>query len=142
MKAYERPLVVVNEALAEGIYANSGLVGMDSSCFNESHWIGGTPYDGYPYYDVYVSVQHNATADQHTSAVQIVTVTFNQPVNCVEVNMGSVLGNTNGSSSVAVKIDTSLGAYNAYDTALKLKIAETGTPLAFADGNPVAVGCA
>ena len=70
MSKYEKPVVMVNEEVAEGVYAASG-------CYDSKAEIHQKPETGRGDYRIQVDGDHIAN---HTSDSQTVTVTFNQPV--------------------------------------------------------------
>jgi len=78
MKNYERPIVVVNDELAEGVYAASGSAG-GSTCYAASAYIHQRPELGRGDYRIQMNAQHTA-GDGHHSGEQVFHVSFNKPV--------------------------------------------------------------
>lgn len=69
---YQKPVMISNEELAEGIFAASG-----SSCYTTTANIHQKPQTGRGDYRIQVNGQHHA---DHTKETQWLTITFNQPV--------------------------------------------------------------
>lgn len=118
---YKKPTIVVNEELAEGIYAASG------DCYSVTTNIHQKPETGRGDYRIQVNGMH-AAADAHHSGEQVLTLTFNQSVEYVGSNgngsgMGNVVtitynyhnnGNDNiGLGDVIVKSDVGLAIVSA-----------------------------
>ena len=72
MKNYTKPIVIANEELAEGVYANSG-----DGCYTASAYIHQSPEIGRGDYRIQVNGIHNA---DHTKETQWLYITFNIPV--------------------------------------------------------------
>lgn len=70
MKGYEKPVVLVNEELSEGVYAASGCYTVEASLHQELQ-------NGRGDYRIQVNGKH--TSD-HTCDKQTLTVSFNMPV--------------------------------------------------------------
>ena len=75
MKKYERPVVLVNEELAEGVYAASG-------CWATT-WDKHQSVDTAGYFNFQINGIHDDVAHQPNT---IITCTFNVPVKVIEVN--------------------------------------------------------
>ncbi len=75
MKNYEKPVVVVDSEIAEGVYAASGY---SSGCYTVTANIHQRPETGRGDYRIQVIATHTAT--DHHSTGQELTVNFNQPV--------------------------------------------------------------
>lgn len=75
MKKYERPAVLVNEELAEGVYAASG-------CWKTT-WNEHQSKDSAGYFNFQIDGKHADVAHQPNT---IITCTFNVPVKVIEVN--------------------------------------------------------
>ena len=73
---YEKPIVMINEELAEGVYAASG-------CYTITAYITQIPQTGRGDYRIQLNAVHNA---DHTNNAQILTITFNQDVKYVSSN--------------------------------------------------------
>lgn len=97
MKTYERPIVLVNEELAEGVYAASG-----ADCFTVTAVITQKPETGRETYCIQVNARHNAS-DNHHSANQVLTLAFNQPVTYSSSNGTLAGGDGTASLSIAYK---------------------------------------
>ena len=74
MKNYSKPIVLLNEELAEGVYAASGS---SSACYTVDAYIDQVPETGREYYVIKWNANHNAP--DHHGTEQILTVHFNQP---------------------------------------------------------------
>lgn len=96
---YEKPTVVLNEELAEGVYMASGSV-VDNDCYTVSAYIHQKPEIGRGDYRIQVNGVH-AAANGHHSGEQVLTLTFNQPVNYSWSNGALVSGD--GTSSIKIK---------------------------------------
>ena len=81
---YERPIIIANEDLAEGVYAASG-----SQCYTVTAYITQSPVTGRGDYRIQMNAVHNAN---HTNNAQTLTITFNQPVKYVSSNGDSYFG--------------------------------------------------
>ncbi len=97
MKTYVKPIVLVNEELAEGVYAASGIAdGGGEDCYEVSAVIHQKPEIGRGDYRIQVEGRHNA-GDGHHSGIQVLTLFFNQNVKYVSSN-GNREGGDEGSS--------------------------------------------
>lgn len=95
MKDYVKPVVLVNEDAAEGVYAASG-------CYTASAYITQTPEEGRETYCVHVDATH-AASDGHHSGQQVLTLYFSQPVNFVSCNdEDAVCTGGNGTSALQI----------------------------------------
>ncbi len=72
MKNYDKPIVLVNPQLAEGVYLASG-----DSCYSTSAVIHQRPEVGRGDYRIQINGKHNA---DHNCNGQILTISFNQLV--------------------------------------------------------------
>ena len=70
MEKYSKPMVTVDQGLAEGVYADSG-----AGCYKASAYIHQTPGIGRGDYRIQVNGQHHA---DHTKEAQTLTISFNQ----------------------------------------------------------------
>ena len=81
MKKYERPIIIVNEGFAEGVYAASG-----SDCMSVNAYISqGRSQTREGMYVVWVESNHDKSlygGDGHSASGVTVTLYFNQPVTC------------------------------------------------------------
>lgn len=78
MKTYERPIVLANEELAEGVYAASGAVA-GSGCYSVTTNIHQKPETGRGDYRIQVDARH-AAGDNHHSGHQTLIMSFNKAV--------------------------------------------------------------
>lgn len=95
MKTYSKPIVTVDNGLAEGVYAASGSDG----CYNASAYIHQTPQTGRGDYRIQVNGRHHA---DHTKEAQVLTISFNQNVTYVSGGAGLISGN--GTTTLQVKL--------------------------------------
>ena len=70
---YNKPVILTNEDMAEGVYAASG----DNGCYTANAYIHQTPETGRGDYRIQVNGQHHA---DHTKEQQWLHITFNMPV--------------------------------------------------------------
>ena len=84
MREYAKPVVTVDNGLAEGVYAASG-----AGCYTASAYIHQTPQTGRGDYRIQVNGQHKA---DHTKEAQVLTISFNQNVTYVSSNGGLISG--------------------------------------------------
>lgn len=103
MKNYEKPIVMLNEDIAEGVYAGSG------DCYTFRIKKVQTPEQGRNNYKFQIDGTHNAI-DGHHSTLRIVVVEFNQPVNYVSSLAADVSGN--GTSVLTLTYDKGNGSYH------------------------------
>lgn len=82
---YERPIIIENEELTEGVYAASGV-----GCYTASAYIHQRPEFGRSDYRIQLNAVHNA---DHTNNKQTLTITFNQNVGYISSNGTLVTGN-------------------------------------------------
>ena len=80
MKQYSKPVVSIDNGLAEGVYAASG-----AGCYKASAYIQQTPQTGRGDYRIQVNGHHNA---DHTKESQVLTISFNQNVTYVSGGAG------------------------------------------------------
>ena len=92
MREYAKPVVTVDNGLAEGVYAASG-------CYTASAYIHQTPETGRGDYRIQVDGQHKA---DHTKEAQVLTISFNQNVTYVSGGAGLISGD--GSSILKIKL--------------------------------------
>ena len=85
MGKYEKPTVLLNEELSEGVYTDSG-------CFTTSVNIHQSPQSGRGDYRIQINATHSA---DHTCSWQEVTVYFNQDVEYVSAPGNFVAAGTN-----------------------------------------------
>ena len=94
MKKYSKPVVSVDNGLAEGVYAASG-----AGCYDASAYIHQTPQTGRGDYRIQVNGKHNA---DHTKESQTLTISFNQ--NVTYVSGGAELISGNGTPTLTIKL--------------------------------------
>lgn len=94
MKQYSKPVVSVDNGMAEGVYAASG-----AGCYSASAKIHQTPETGRGDYRIQVNGQHKA---DHTKESQVLTISFNQNVTYVSGGAGLISGN--GTSTLTVRL--------------------------------------
>lgn len=90
---YEKPIIILNEELAEGIYAASG-----SSCYTVTAYIHQTPENGRGDYRIQVNGVHQAS---HTNNAQLLYISFNTAVTYKSSNGELVSGN--GTNTLVIK---------------------------------------
>ena len=97
MKQYAKPVVSVDNGMAEGVYAASG-----AGCYSASAYIHQTPQTGRGDYRIQVDGDHHA---DHTKTAQILTISFNQPVTYKYCNgNGASLASGNGSTTLVINL--------------------------------------
>lgn len=89
MSNYEKPIVLANSELSEGVYAASGTYG-GSDCYTPNAYITQTPDTGRENYCIQVNGSHAAGDGGHTTDSQTLVMTFNQPVEYVSSNGSNV----------------------------------------------------
>lgn len=94
MKQYFKPVVSVDNGLAEGVYAASG-----AGCYTADAYIHQTPQTGRGDYRIQVNGKHNA---DHTKEAQVLTISFNQ--NVTYVSGGAKLISGDGTPTLKVKL--------------------------------------
>ena len=102
MKTYKRPVALVNNELAEGVYMASGASsGGDGNCYTVTAYIHQTPETGRPDYRIQVDAKHNS--DKHHSGEQTLKISFNQPVEYISCNAnGASLKGGNNTSVLEI----------------------------------------
>ena len=94
MREYKKPVVTVDNELAEGVYAASG-----AGCYTAGAYIHQTPQTGRGDYRIQVDGKHSA---DHTREAQTLTISFNQNVTYVSGGAGLISGN--GTSTLKVRL--------------------------------------
>ena len=94
MREYKKPVVAVDNGLAEGVYAASG-----AGCYTANACIHQTPQNGRGDYRIQVNGQHSA---DHTREAQTLTISFNQSVTYVSGGAGLISGD--GTSTLKVRL--------------------------------------
>lgn len=92
MANYSKPMVTVDQGLAESVYAASG-------CYTASAYIHQTPQTGRGDYRIQVNGQHKA---DHTKEAQTLTISFNQNVTYVSGGAGLICGD--GTTTLQIKL--------------------------------------
>lgn len=88
MMKYEKPVVLANEELAEGVYAASG-----SDCYTTTAYIVQKPELGRGNYSLQVDAHHDTASNPHHGTGQVLTLNFNLPVEFVSADGSLVSGN-------------------------------------------------
>ena len=94
MKQYSKPVVSIDNGLAEGVYAASG-----AGCYEASAPIQQTPQTGRGDYRIQVNGHHNA---DHTKESQVLTISFNQ--NVTYVSGGAGLSSGDGTPTLTIRL--------------------------------------
>lgn len=94
MREYAKPVVTVDNGLAEGVYAASG-----AGCYDASAYIHQPPQTGRGDYRIQVNGEHHS---DHTKKEQVLTISFNQ--NVTYVSGGADLISGNGTPTLKVKL--------------------------------------
>lgn len=92
MSKYVKPVISLDEGMAEGVYAASG-------CYTTSAYIHQTNETGRHDYRIQVNGKH---ASDHTRESQTLTISFNQ--NVEYVSGGTSLISSNGTPTLVVKL--------------------------------------
>lgn len=108
MDNYEKPVILANEDISEGVYTASGGGGGED-CYSVSAYIHQTPETGRGDFRIQVDAVH-AAEDGHHSGQQTLELSFNQPVKYVSSN-GTL---SSGDGSACILIDYSYHN-NGYD---------------------------
>ena len=97
MVKYSKPMVTVDQGLAEGVYAASG-----TGCYTVTAKIHQTPQTGRGDYRIQVDGQHHA---DHTKEAQTLTISFNLPVTYVSCNgNGASLQSGDGTNTLVINL--------------------------------------
>lgn len=91
MSIYSKPVVIIDEDTAEGVYAASG-------CYTVNANIHQSPQSGRGDYRIQVNASHSS---DHTCSEQILTLTFNQEVTYTN-STGTLVGSGTG-NSISIK---------------------------------------
>ena len=94
MREYAKPVVTVDNGLAEGVYAASG-----AGCYVATAYIHQTPETGRGDYRIQVNGKHDS---DHTKEKQVLTISFNQNVTYVTGGAGLISGN--GTPTLKVRL--------------------------------------
>ena len=94
MKKYSKPVVSIDNGLAEGVYAASG-----AGCYTASANIHQTPQTGRGDYRIQVNGKHSS---DHTKEAQVLTISFNQ--NVTYVSGGAGLSSGDGTPTLTIKL--------------------------------------
>lgn len=94
MKQYSKPVVSIDNGLAEGVYAASG-----AGCYEASAYIHQTLQTGRGDYRIQVNGRHNA---DHTKESQVLTISFNQNVTYVSGGAGLISGD--GTPTLTIRL--------------------------------------
>ena len=97
MVKYSKPMVTVDQGLAEGVYATSG-----AGCYTAKAEIKQWPQTGRGDYRIQVDGKHHA---DHTKKAQILTISFNLPVTYVSCNgNGASLQSGDGTNTLVISL--------------------------------------
>lgn len=92
MSNYKKPVISIDNGLAEGVYAASG-------CYSTTAYIHQTPRTGRGDYRIQVNGKHSS---DHTKESQILTISFNQ--NVTYVSGGAGLASGNGTTTLIINL--------------------------------------
>lgn len=98
MKQYTKPMVSIDDGMAEGVYAAASGAA-STGCYSATAYIHQTPQTGRGDYRIQVNGQHHA---DHTKEAQILTISFNQNVTYVSGGAGLISGN--GTTTLTIKL--------------------------------------
>ncbi len=119
MKGYEKPMVMVNDGLNEGVYAASGATEAADcwsvDCYSTQAWNGG----GHHVFEVKCV---HSTAVEHISSASTVTLTFSQPL----TDAYSEFPVTFSGNTVTIVRELHANAYKSGDTMTYKVWASTG----------------
>lgn len=93
---YKRPLILLNDDLAEGVYADGS--GADSDCYTTTARIHQTPQPGREDYRIQVDAKHDA--DHNSANHQQLVLSFNQAVVYSSSNGTYISGNNTTSLTI------------------------------------------
>ena len=94
MSKYVKPVVEIDNEMAEGVYAASG-----AGCYTASAYIHQTPQTGRGDYRIQVNGRHQS---DHTKEAQVLTISFNQ--NVTYVSGGAGLNSGNGTTTLTIRL--------------------------------------
>ena len=94
MSNYSKPIISIDNGMAEGVYAASG-----AGCYTADAYIHQKPETGRGDYRIQVNGKHNA---DHTKESQVLTISFNQNVTYVSGGAGLISGD--GTTTLKVKL--------------------------------------
>lgn len=94
MSKYVKPVISLDEGMAEGVYAASG-----AGCYTASAYIHQTPETGRGDYRIQVNGKHIA---DHTKEAQVLTISFNQNATYVSGGAGIISGN--GTTTLKIRL--------------------------------------
>ena len=97
MSNYSKPVISIDDGMAEGVYTASGAG--STGCYSATAYIHQTPQTGRGDYRIQVNGQHHA---DHTKEAQVLTVSFNQNVTYVSGGAGLISGN--GTTTLIIKL--------------------------------------
>lgn len=99
MSKYVKPVISLDEGMAEGVYAASGA---NDGCYTTTARINQTPQTGRGDYRIQVDGQHHAN---HTKTAQTLTISFNLPVTYVSCNGdGAALSSGDGTNTLVITL--------------------------------------
>lgn len=94
MSKYVKPVISLDEGMAEGVYAASG-----AGCYTASAYIHQTPETGRSDYRIQVKGKHHA---DHTKEAQVLTISFNQNVTYVSGGAAYISGD--GTTTLKIRL--------------------------------------
>lgn len=97
MSNYSKPVISIDDGMAEGVYTASGAG--STGCYSATAYIHQTPQTGRGDYRIQVNGQHHA---DHTKEAQVLTISFNQNITYVSGGAGLISGN--GTTTLKVKL--------------------------------------
>lgn len=97
MSNYSKPVISIDDGMAEGVYTESGAG--STGCYSATAYILQTPQTGRDNYCIQVNGQHHA---DHTKEAQVLTISFNQNVTYVSGGAGLISGN--GTTKLIIKL--------------------------------------
>lgn len=107
MKDYEKPVLLSNDEVFEGIYAASGA-SEGGDCYTVTAYIHQSPETGRGDFRIQVDAVH-AASDGHHSTEQVLALSFNQPVEYVS-SQGTLVSGS-GTSTINIKYNYHNNAY-------------------------------
>lgn len=99
MSNYSKPIISIDNGMAEGVYAASGASADSAGCYTADAYIHQTPETGRGDYRIQVNGKHNS---DHTRESQVLTISFNQNVTYVSGGTGLISGN--GTNTLKVSL--------------------------------------
>ena len=117
MKNYIKPIVLVNDEMFEGVYAASG------ACYTVTYNMHQTPQEGRGDYRIQMNAVHNA---DHHGTEQVLTVTFNMPVEFKECAGANATAIVSSGTSISLKYNYHANAQENHGLGDLVVIADAG----------------